>query len=85
MTLDPNPLHNSPEPGAEMLETDPKSPEGGADPNAQDPFMPQLAGDRDSLRLLRRLGHVDPQSLDSYRAAGGYEMLRRAFSAGRSA
>jgi NADH-quinone oxidoreductase subunit F len=54
----------------------------GDDPNEQDPFVPQLAGDRDSLRLLRRLGHVDPASLDSYRAAGGYEMLRRAVAVG---
>jgi NADH-quinone oxidoreductase subunit F len=54
----------------------------GGDPNAHDPFVPQLAGDRDALRLLRRLGEVDPSSLDSYRAAGGYEMLRRAVAAG---
>ncbi len=54
----------------------------GFDRGAQDPFVPQLARDRDSLRLLRRLGDVDPQSLDSYRAAGGYEMLRRAVSVG---
>jgi NADH-quinone oxidoreductase subunit F len=52
------------------------------DPNANDPFVPQLSGERDSLRLLRRLGHVDPASLDSYRAAGGYEMLRRAVEVG---
>lgn len=52
------------------------------DPNANDPFVPQLSGERDSLRLLRRLGHVDPGSLDSYRAAGGYEMLRRAVAVG---
>jgi NADH-quinone oxidoreductase subunit F len=81
MTLDPIPFRNSPESGAELAETDPGS-GGAADPNAQDPFVPQVAGDRGSLRLLRRFGHVDPQSLDSYRAAGGYEMLRRAFSAG---
>ena len=62
-------------------ETDPES-GGAADPNARDPFVPQLDGDRDSLRLLRRLGHVDPLSLDSYRAAGGYDMLRRAVSVG---
>jgi NADH-quinone oxidoreductase subunit F len=34
------------------------------------------------LRLLRRVGVVDPQSLDSYRAAGGYAALRRAFELG---
>jgi NADH-quinone oxidoreductase subunit F len=61
----------------------PPSPAAGdGDPNAHDPFVPQLSAERDSLRLLRRLGHVDPASLDSYRAAGGYEMLRRAVAAG---
>jgi NADH-quinone oxidoreductase subunit F len=34
------------------------------------------------VSLLRRLGHVDPSSLGSYRAAGGYEMLRRATALG---
>jgi NADH-quinone oxidoreductase subunit F len=34
------------------------------------------------VSLLRRLGHVDPSSLGSYRAAGGYEMLRRAIALG---
>jgi NADH-quinone oxidoreductase subunit F len=34
------------------------------------------------LRLLRRIGHVDPTSLDSYRSAGGYAALRRAFELG---
>jgi NADH-quinone oxidoreductase subunit F len=34
------------------------------------------------VSLLRRLGRVDPASLGSYRAAGGYEMLRRALHAG---
>jgi NADH-quinone oxidoreductase subunit F len=46
------------------------------------PLVPQTDGDRSSLRLLRRVGQVDPGSLDSYRAAGGYEMLRRAVAAG---
>jgi NADH-quinone oxidoreductase subunit F len=31
-----------------------------------------------TVSLLRRVGLVDPSSLGSYRAAGGYEMLRRA-------
>jgi NADH-quinone oxidoreductase subunit F len=31
-----------------------------------------------TVSLLRRVGLVDPELLDSYRAAGGYEMLRRA-------
>jgi NADH-quinone oxidoreductase subunit F len=34
------------------------------------------------VSLLRRLGQVDPASLGSYRAAGGYEMLRRAIALG---
>ena len=34
------------------------------------------------MSLLRRLGRVDPSSLGSYRAAGGYEMLRRALHLG---
>jgi NADH-quinone oxidoreductase subunit F len=36
----------------------------------------------DRVSLLRRLGHIDPASLGSYRAAGGYEMLRRAVDLG---
>lgn len=35
-----------------------------------------------SLRLLRRVGVVDPTSLDSYRAHGGYESLARAIAMG---
>jgi NADH-quinone oxidoreductase subunit F len=46
------------------------------------PLVPQAAGDRSALRLLRRVGLIDPGSLDSYRAAGGYEMLRRAVATG---
>ena len=36
------------------------------------------------LRLLRRVGRVDPGSLDDYRAHGGYEALRRAIELGPS-
>jgi NADH-quinone oxidoreductase subunit F len=42
--------------------------------------VPQ-AGDP-SLVLLRRVGVVDPSSLDDYRAHGGYAALRRAFELG---
>jgi NADH-quinone oxidoreductase subunit F len=52
------------------------------DPSALASFVPQIADDRSSLRLLRRVGQVDPGSLDSYRAAGGFEMLRRAIASG---
>jgi NADH-quinone oxidoreductase subunit F len=37
---------------------------------------------RDRLRLLRRVGVVDPTSLDDYRAHGGYEALRTAVGLG---
>jgi NADH-quinone oxidoreductase subunit F len=47
------------------------------------PLVPQAAeADPAGLRLLRRVGRIDPASLDSYRAAGGYEMLRRAVGYG---
>ncbi|MDN5748442.1 MAG: NAD(P)H-dependent oxidoreductase subunit E, partial [Pseudonocardia sp.] len=36
------------------------------------------------LRLLRRIGVVDPESLDDYRAHGGYAALRRAVDLGPS-
>jgi NADH-quinone oxidoreductase subunit F len=45
--------------------------------------VPQ-AGDP-SLTLLRRVGVVDPASLDDYRAHGGYTALRRAFELGPAA
>ena len=37
---------------------------------------------RGELRLLRRVGVVDPRSLDDYRADGGYEALRTAIDLG---
>jgi NADH-quinone oxidoreductase subunit F len=43
---------------------------------------PQTGGDRSGLRLLRRVGLVDPESLDDYRAHGGYAALRRAVELG---
>jgi NADH-quinone oxidoreductase subunit F len=52
-------------------------------PSPPPPLVPQADGTlRSGLRLLRRVGRVDPASLDSYRADGGYEMLRRAISYG---
>ncbi|MFM9498524.1 NADH-ubiquinone oxidoreductase-F iron-sulfur binding region domain-containing protein [Streptomyces galilaeus] len=54
------------------------------DSAAQEPpaaeAVPQ-AGD-EGLLLLRRVGVVDPSSLDDYRAHGGYAALRQAFALG---
>ena len=56
----------------------------GPPASADRPLVPQLEepGSLRTLRLLRRAGQVDPDSLGSYRAAGGYEMLRRAVGLG---
>jgi NADH-quinone oxidoreductase subunit F len=43
--------------------------------------IPPQAG-QPGLRLLSRIGQVDPESLDDYRAHGGYAALRRAFDLG---
>jgi NADH-quinone oxidoreductase subunit F len=53
---------------------------GGEPAPAPSAPIPQ-AGDP-SLRLLRRVGVVDPASIDEYRAHGGYAALRRAFELG---
>jgi NADH-quinone oxidoreductase subunit F len=55
-----------------------------AHPGAGEPSAPQTAvgKTREGLRLLRRVGVVDPASLDAYRASGGYEPLRRAIEIG---
>lgn len=50
-------------------------PEGIAAPQTQAPRDP-------SLRLLRRVGAADPESLDDYRHHGGYQALRRAIAIG---
>ncbi len=48
---------------------------------ATGPPLPQMG--QPGLRLLRRIADgVDPESLDAYRAAGGYAALRRAFELG---
>lgn len=44
--------------------------------------VPQIVSARSELKLLRRIGSVDPLSLDSYRAHGGYSALRRAVELG---
>ena len=43
---------------------------------------PPAPGGRPGVRLLRRVGPVDPESLDDYRAHGGYDALRRAIELG---
>lgn len=53
-------------------------------PADDEPFSLPQAGDP-SLRLLRRVGVVDPESLESYRANGGYEALSRAIELGPDA
>src|SRR5687768_12950675 len=40
---------------------------------------------REGLRLLRRVGVVDPSSIDDYRTHGGYEALRTAIEMGPEA
>jgi len=42
--------------------------------------VPQVGASE--LRLLRRVGRVDPRDLDAYRAQGGYGALRRALELG---
>ena len=53
-------------------------------PADAEPFELPQAGDP-SLRLLRRIGTADPESLESYIAHGGYEALRRAGQMGAEA
>jgi NADH-quinone oxidoreductase subunit F len=53
---------------------------GDAPAGSPSAVVPQ-AGDP-ALRLLRRVGRVDPASLDDYRAEGGYAALRRAIELG---
>ena len=55
----------------------------GAAVTRQPPPMPQT-GDP-SLRLLRRVGVIDPASLQDYRTHGGYEALTKAIAIGGEA
>jgi NADH-quinone oxidoreductase subunit F len=55
------------------------------DPMAQSAPQTWDAPGREGLRLLRRVGVVDPSSIDDYRAHGGYEALRRALEIGAEA
>ena len=44
-------------------------------------FLPQFGAPE--LRLLRRVGHVDPASVQDFQKTGGYEALKRALAIGR--
>jgi NADH-quinone oxidoreductase subunit F len=48
------------------------------DPHPGQFGVPQSESGSDGLRLLHRVGLIDPYSLDDYRATGGYEALTRA-------
>jgi NADH-quinone oxidoreductase subunit F len=63
----------SPAPGPQPRRTRAGSPSA---PQTLDP------GTAKDLRILRRVGRIDPGSLDEYRADGGYEALRRAIALG---
>ncbi len=52
------------------------------DPVEGDPLPTVPQRGEAGLRLLHRVGVVDPHSLDDYRAHGGYQALRRAFELG---
>ncbi len=55
--------------------------EAGAQRNPPAAAAPPVIGGS-NLRLLRRAGKIDPESLDEYRAHGGYAALRAAFTLG---
>jgi NADH-quinone oxidoreductase subunit F len=52
---------------------------GGGQPRPADRLPQHGAAD---LRLLRRVGSVDPMSIDAYRASGGFDALQRALELG---
>jgi NADH-quinone oxidoreductase subunit F len=54
----------------------------GATPAPPSSIAPPQPG-QPGLRLLRRVGVADPESLDDYRAHGGYDALRRAIDLGQ--
>ena len=56
---------------------------GGATPAAIPPTI--VRQPKADLRLLRRVGRVDPTSLDAYRASGGFAALEKALAMGPAA
>jgi NADH-quinone oxidoreductase subunit F len=55
---------------------------GGDAPADPPPAIPQMG--EEGLRLLGRVGKVDPGSVDAYRAEGGYDGLRAALDMGQA-
>ncbi|MFL5777577.1 MAG: NAD(P)H-dependent oxidoreductase subunit E [Chloroflexota bacterium] len=55
----------------------------GEPASESEPVLPQ--DEAEGVRLLRRIGRVDPTSLDDYRATGGYRALERALAMGPEA
>jgi NADH-quinone oxidoreductase subunit F len=55
------------------------------DPIAARAFRPAIRQPLTQLRLLRRVGRVDPASLDAYRASRGFEALAKARGMGADA
>jgi len=53
-----------------------------AEPDVFNPAVSVPQTGQPQLRLLRRIGHTDPSSIDDYRRLGGYEALRRAVELG---
>jgi NADH-quinone oxidoreductase subunit F len=68
---------------AEAVEAAARAPETAPEEPSPALAVPQ-AGDPE-LKLLARIGVIDPASLDDYRAQGGYRALRRAFALGPAA
>ena len=63
----------------------PAATQNGAPPDAFDASVSVPQAGQPQLRLLRRIGKVDPESLDGYRAQGGYQALGRALAMGPEA
>ena len=59
-----------------------RAPERGAIAATPAPSEGPVRQDRHGLRLLKRIGLVDPESFDDYHAHGGYSALRRAVELG---
>jgi NADH-quinone oxidoreductase subunit F len=72
---------------AQELEAALSEARAGSGPDGTSPqrVTPLPQAGEPGFRLLRRVGRVDPESLDDYRADGGYRALRRAVQMGPAA